>query len=101
MRFVKNRTVAIDGGAHYGSWTRYMAKDFEKVYSFEPHQRIFECLEKNTEHLPNVERVPCALGDKPDWIDMADGDDNSGCGYVNGEGEIPVVTIDGYNLDND
>ena len=100
LKHVKNKRCAIDGGAHYGSWTRYMAPVFEKVYAFEPHPAIFECLVKNTKHLANVSLVPCAIGEEKAKVSIADGEDNSGCGYIDGEGDIPVVTIDSYKFED-
>lgn len=110
LKYVTNTKVAIDGGAHYGSWTRYMAKHFDTVYAFEPHPKIYECLEKNTELFNNITLVESAIGKKADKIYMCDGIDNSGCGYVkpprqgraraDGPGDIPVVTIDSYDLDD-
>lgn len=33
---IKEWSVAIDGGAHHGNWSRLMAEKFERVIAFEP-----------------------------------------------------------------
>ncbi len=42
-----NYGVAIDGGAHVGSWTVEMAKVFQTVYAFEPCEEAFSMLCEN------------------------------------------------------
>jgi len=39
---------AVDGGAHVGSWTLYLANMFKLVYAFEPAPDTYECLKRNT-----------------------------------------------------
>ena len=47
LKYVKNFRTAIDGGAYYGSWARYMAKQFDKVNAYEPTLSLYHCLCKN------------------------------------------------------
>lgn len=61
--FTGNR-VAIDGGAHVGSWSVLMARYFFRVYAFEPCTESFESLQKNTSEYANITRVKWALGDR-------------------------------------
>jgi FkbM family methyltransferase len=42
-----NYGIAIDGGAHVGSWTVEMAKVFQTVYAFEPCEEAFLMLCEN------------------------------------------------------
>jgi len=36
LAFCPHRRVAIDVGAHYGSWARQLGRQFEYVLAFEP-----------------------------------------------------------------
>lgn len=62
MGFVTGFRTAIDGGAHYGSWTRHMAGRFEQVMAFEPVLETFKCLIKNTFEYTDVAVFLAALG---------------------------------------
>jgi len=101
LKYVQNWRVAIDGGANYGSWSRYMAKQFEKVLSFEAVDDIYECLEKNVEHHGNIETFNQALGDENKHVTVGHGKryDNVGCATYNGEGKTPMIPIDSLDLD--
>lgn len=67
-RHVRNFGVAVDVGAHVGLFARAMAERFERVICFEACRENFECLEVNTQHLPNVERHFLALGQRPGLV---------------------------------
>lgn len=101
LKYVRIWGTAIDGGAHYGSWTRYLT-DFAKIIAFEPRQDIHECLVRNTEHIPHVDCRHQALGDRMDSVSVGIGKhyDNSGCGTVLGNGDTPMITIDSLGLDD-
>lgn len=47
--------VALDIGANIGNHSLYLAKRFNKVYSFEPNSRTFKVLKVNAELAPNIE----------------------------------------------
>ena len=53
----------VDVGANVGYWTKYFSGYFETVYSYEPDDINFECLEKNVVGLDNVTIFKCALGE--------------------------------------
>lgn len=46
-------SVAIDGGAHVGTWSEILAANFEAVHSFEPSD-AFDYLQFNAAQWPNV-----------------------------------------------
>lgn len=50
---IRDRSVAIDGGAHVGTWTELMAAAFESVHAFEPSP-AFADLEFNAQAWPNA-----------------------------------------------
>lgn len=58
------RRTLIQAGGHLGIWPEYLSHYFKRVISFEPSETVFECLEKNTAHRPNIECVMAALGDE-------------------------------------
>ena len=62
--YVKNRSIAIDGGANIGLWGIRMSKKFETVHSFEIDAETFECLQRNIE-LNNVENCIAHTGIDP------------------------------------
>lgn len=70
---VSVRGLALDVGAHYGSWTRHLAKSFERVIAFEPVQETFKCLQKNVQALPNVEIRNQAVGAETSMVEVSVG----------------------------
>ena len=58
------RRTFVDVGACYGLITKQMASVAERVMAFEPNREIFDCLQKNTEDLPNVELANCGLSNE-------------------------------------
>ena len=65
LPLIPGRRLAVDGGAHVGSWTRVLAQEFMEVIAVEPEPKSFECLLANTDHLENVRRYRWALWDTP------------------------------------
>lgn len=47
LRHVRQFGVAIDGGAHVGTWSVALAARFKRVWAFEPVPQVFECLIRN------------------------------------------------------
>lgn len=52
---IEDYRVAIDGGAHVGTWSALMAVHFRRVIAFEPNPPTYEMLAGNTKDLGNVE----------------------------------------------
>lgn len=102
MSLCKRFKVAIDGGAHVGSWSIHMAERFTDVYSFEPDDTNYECLWRNTQHLDNVHPKQKALGDSlgRGSIKREEGT-NSGAGYVVNGNAFQIVPLDIYHLNVD
>lgn len=100
LKFAKDFSIAIDGGGHYGSWTRYLAKHFQQVHTFEPVAETFNCLEKNTEGLNNVALYQQALGAFPGSVTVAPGKmySHPGMETIIGTGSTPLITIDSLQL---
>lgn len=102
LSFVKNFRVAVDGGAHYGSWSRFMATKFQTVYSIEGSEEIYECLVKNTFSYKNIKPMNKALGNERRRVKVGPGEgyDNTGCGMIIGEGDVDMIRIDDMKLEN-
>lgn len=100
LPLLKNRRIAIDGGAHVGSWSIRMAKEFDTVLSFEPLKSNYECLIKNTKHLPNVKTLNYAIGHEKGTASMHDpvNPGNSGAGWLMDGNDFEIVAIDDFNL---
>jgi FkbM family methyltransferase len=93
FEYVTNWKRAIDGGAHYGHYANYMAQFFDEVVAFEARTDIFECAKYNV--VNNVNLFNMALGPKYTYVNICTKNlDNSGCGYVNGAGVIPMIQMD-------
>jgi FkbM family methyltransferase len=94
-----NRRIAVDAGAHVGTWTVHFAKRFKRVEAFEPVGEHRECLTRNIDGLANVFVHKVALGSKSGSrisIEVPDG--SSGGSHVNGDGNIDVMRLDDYGL---
>lgn len=96
-----NRTVAIDGGAHVGVWTRILANHFNQVHAFEPHPKGFDYLKQNCDHIGNAFLYNNALMDKECGIDVyAPGRTTLTATQVryNAKSEITAMAIDSLQL---
>jgi FkbM family methyltransferase len=90
LRYFDGRRAAIDAGAHRGIWTRYLEKQFDVVYAFEPVASLFE-------QLPEP-RFNVAVGDYNGRCGIAPGPDNTGQGHVTNGDDYKMVTIDSLRL---
>jgi FkbM family methyltransferase len=59
---VTDWSLAVDGGAFIGMWTKPLAYMFKRVVAFEPNPAAYACLEYNCRNLSNVTLVNKALG---------------------------------------
>lgn len=64
LKLLKKFRVVIDIGANIGLMTTRYSEIFEEVYSFEPVDINYNCLQDNVKHLNNVKTYNVALGDK-------------------------------------
>lgn len=105
-QYITNWSIAIDGGAHCGTWSRLMAADFELVVAVEPSPDTFEALAINMARfdLVNVELRNVALGAARGSVSMIlDGrgaeQANTGARHVTEGESIVCETIDDWQLD--
>lgn len=106
LKYCKNFRVAVDGGAHIGTWTAYMADKFDRVVAFEPAPDTVKCLTNNIKArgLGNVVIWRVALGDNEGWCSIIDDPSrigNTGARiafvYKNG-GDTQLRTLDGFEF---
>jgi len=99
----KHPRVAVDVGAHVGTWSRVMAGVFEDVVAFEPVWDNFQCLEANTKDLSNVMAYCMAISSTNGALGFAQNKGhNSGTWRVTPGGDVSVVSLplDHFQLEN-
>lgn len=99
VAFCPQKRTAIDVGAHCGMWSMQLAKMFDSVIAFEPVEAHRDCYMRNMEAMNNFVLCPVALGAAPGSISMFTAPTSSGDSWVKGAGDIPMVTIDSYHVD--
>jgi len=68
LKVIKDWSIAIDGGAHVGTWSKVMAEKFDRVIAYEPTFETFGYLTENLAGHPNVECRNEALMDSQGWV---------------------------------
>lgn len=93
--------TAIDVGAHIGLWSFNLAHAFERVAAFEPvaeHRACFEVNIPTTALRDKIMLRPFALGMTEGSVSIHTAPTSSGDSWVKGEGEIPMHTLDSFQL---
>lgn len=110
--FTDKEGIAVDIGAHCGTWTTVMAQYFQHVYSFEPNRKVFRNLSANLalKNLTNVTEHMVGIGDREENLTYKiRSDEGGGNGFADlgkrDENEtntciLPVKTLDSFNLQN-
>jgi FkbM family methyltransferase len=103
MPFCRRYRTALDGGAHIGTWTCELAKNFERVIAFEPADDTFECLQANTADLTkvpaeaNVQLWKAALGQVERRVEIVDDparQGNTGSRHVAAGNAVEMMAVD-------
>lgn len=99
LPLVAEKGVCVQAGGNVGVYPLALAGHFERVITFEPDAENLACLHKNVT-IGNVMIWNAALGDAQgscgiEWVEA----DNCGAHKVCEGGSVPVVTIDGLELD--
>ncbi len=68
LKVIKDWSLAIDGGAHVGTWAKVMAEKFDRVIAYEPTFKTFGYMTENLAGHPNVECRNEALLDSQGWV---------------------------------
>jgi FkbM family methyltransferase len=89
--------VAVDIGAHCGTWAMQLEKKFARVHCFEPIERHRECLALNAQ---NSLIYPYALGHKDGTVRLQKGVKSTGDTQIapDGEYESEIRRLDSFDL---
>lgn len=101
VSFCRAARTALDIGAHYGSWSRYMARHFQRVFSFEPVQATFECCQMNVSGFDNVTLEHQAVGDRRGRVHVGPGKMYEHPGMetiVSFDGDVEMIRVDDLAL---
>lgn len=97
--FIKDWSLAVDGGAHVGGWTRIMAERFQVVHAFEPAPDTFATLSENMAGLTNVRLHNVALMDKRQQGTMRlDVRSTARKFWPDSDGDMLAVALDEFEL---
>lgn len=99
LAYCRRFRTAVDVGAHIGTWSYYLAGRFTTIRAFEPVAEHRECFTFNVK-APNVITYPVALGAEPGFVGMHVSDKSSGDSWVDGDGDIPIETLDSFGFDD-
>lgn len=88
------RRTAVQAGGNIGLWPRRLAQSFVRVITFEPDAISRECLSVNVP--ANVEIRPEAVGAGHQRCGMVR--DSLGSHYVTAGADIPMTTVDEFDL---
>lgn len=90
---VEKRSVCLQAGGNMGVWANYLAPLFGEVWTVEPRLENYLCLVRNIAHA-NIRPIWAALGEKPGTTGIWCNPVNAGSPRVEGEGRVPIITID-------
>lgn len=95
----KRTGLALDIGAHVGTWTRVLADIFAEVVAFEPMPHLYECLIANTAGMGNVHLNNVAVTSNGGQMRMITVAENSGNCRVATERDRETITVRAISLD--
>jgi FkbM family methyltransferase len=93
----RNRGTAVQAGGALGLWPLHLSSRFNSVYTFEPNELNYQCLEYNCRGAANVYAHRAALGLRNGGVDLAQDPaeaDNAGTWHTVGDGSSgPVLQL--------
>lgn len=105
LTFVTDWSLAIDAGAHVGTWTRTLSGRFAEVIAVEPSHDTFAALTENMTAFgcQNVDARNIALGSAIGTVAMMMDQQaitvgNTGARFVRPDGPIRMESIDSWRL---
>jgi FkbM family methyltransferase len=95
-----NKLVVIEAGGNAGFYVKKYAEIFDTVYTFEPDNLNFYCLNQNVRE-QNVIKIQSCLGNLRKPVSITSNKKNIGAYSVNEgiDGIIPTLLIDDLNLE--
>jgi FkbM family methyltransferase len=105
LSFVRKWRNAIDVGGHIATWSVDLAKKFNKVIAFEPHEVHRNCYVWNMKNrgLDNYELYPYCLGKEEGWVSLTQDDECSGnisIDPLKKDGDHELRTLDSFKFDD-
>ena len=100
LAYVEHKGVAVQAGGNVGTWPKYLAAQFDVVYTAEPEINNFRCLMNNVTE-DNIVPLHVAFGQTHELIKVGLTNkerDNTGAYFVDGEGIVPTIRIDDLAL---
>lgn len=104
LQHVERKRVVVQAGGNLGIFPKYLAQQFDVVYTFEPEPELFEMMVYNASE-KNIVKFQAALGYKRELVKMSrqrrqndGGNSHEGITHVSGPGIIPTICIDDLAL---
>ena len=105
LAYVTDFSLAIDGGAHVGTWSKPLSQRFTQVIAVEPSADTYACLVANLAHfgITNVTARQIAIGAEAGYVSMTLTEKeqtrrNTGARYAVPGMDVPCETIDSWQL---
>lgn len=96
VKLCESKRTVIQAGGNCGIYPIYFARHFNKVMTFEPIADNFYCLCNNATQ-DNIYKYQSAIGNSTEPVKL-EKVQNIGGYKVLGEGSVPQLTIDSFNL---
>lgn len=97
----KGRNTVVQAGGHCGLYPIQYSKFFDNVFTFEPTQKNFYCLQENTSNIENIFIYNFGLGEMEKEVSFNISTKNSGAHHVSNtlnKDSILLKTIDSLEL---
>lgn len=98
----QNKRTVLQAGGHAGLYARKYSKLFHTVYTFEPEQTNYRCLEINLQGIKNVRYFNKCIGEENKLVSLDLNKHNTGNHSINidpdGHSSIECVTIDSLDI---
>lgn len=98
LSYVKSFRLAVDVGAHTGSWTMVMARQFERVMAFEPFVDNQARWARNMAEFTNATLVHAAVGDETMKVRLQGEKHSKHFCVKHDGGDIDMVRLDDYGF---
>lgn len=97
LEYCAKRDVCVQAGGNVGIWPLKLAAYFNHIHTFEPDAENFECLTKNCNDIQHMTATNAGLSDKDETVGMNKKIGNCGAHFIEGDGQIRLLTIDSFN----
>jgi FkbM family methyltransferase len=95
LKHVRSKDMAVQAGGNVGVWPTELAKHFKHVFTFEPDELNFKCMDRNITE-KNIFMFNSGLGDRRECVELNRMDGNCGAHFVDGKGDVQILKLDDY-----